>query len=389
VHTTVPSRIEPWKVAKLREVSDGGFPGQAGSFPGQRYALHVIHPGSPVLRIRYREGVLVGPSGVPDWLLYARAMVDLGPVPEGLTRDEVRVVDVLTANEVMVASADPLWDFTRSDYAARTPPGWTWAHLTAGRLLALVPADLHASYRHIGGVNLLRGTAPGYGLRVDSPRRPVPVSVAEGLSEPLAADLEGQLGYRLPPRYRRLLVDTNGLTPTEPGVLEDFGFIVDQPWFGLSREDRHQDLLYVNNWLADRFTDEFLAVAPVQGGLLAVKTRGDDADSVWYWDDDDPRDQEAFDAAHICATLLYRVADDVSQLWSDLVLPAADLLAVVDGLVRGGPVGGGRAPGGQAREVRSELMGAWLTANRRAAWQTAQPGGAGDDVLAQFDATRG
>ena len=350
-----------------------------GDFPGQRYALHVIHPGSPVLRIRYRQGILVAPSGVPDWLLYARALVDLPPVPDGLTRDEARVVDVLAANEVMVAAGDPLWEFTHSDYAARTPPGWTWAHLTTGRRLALVPADLHASYRHIGGVNLLRGTAPGYGLRADPEPRPVPVETAESLSDDLAAELDQRLGYRLPPAYREFLIATNGPTPTEPGVLEDLGLIVDQPWFGLSRADRQQDLLYLNNWYADRFTADFLAVAPVQGGLLAVKVAGDDPDSLWYFDDDDPRDDEAFDAAYICANLLYRVADDVSGLWADLALPAADLLAVVDHLVRGG----------SAHEVREKLQGAWLPANRRASWQAAPPGGAGDDLLAQFDATRG
>jgi hypothetical protein len=306
-------------------------------------------------------------------------MVDLPPVPAGLTRDEARVVDILTANEVMVAADDPLWEFTRPDYAARTPPGWTWAHLVTDRRLALVPADLHGSYRHIGGVNLLRGTVPGYGLRTDERARPVPTRVTEGLSEEFATALEEHLGYRLPPRYREFLVDTNGPTPAEPGVMEDFGFVVDQPWFGLSREDRQQDLIYANNWLADRFTDDFLAIAPVQGGLLAVKVRGDDADSIWYWDDDDPRDDDAYQAADICANLLYRVADDVSELWSELSLPAADLLAVVDDQVRDGMAG----------EVRPDLMGAWLPANRRAAWQTGAATGAGDDVLAEFDATKG
>jgi A nuclease of the HNH/ENDO VII superfamily with conserved WHH/SMI1 / KNR4 family (SUKH-1) len=351
----------------------------SGAFPGQRYAMHVIHPGSPVLRIRYRSGVLVAPSGVPDWLLYARAMVDLPPVPAGLTRDEARVVDVLTANELMVAAGDPSWEFTRADYAARTPPGWTWAHLVTDRRLALVPADLHASYRHIGGVNMLRGSASGYGLRVEARPRSVPVRITESLSEALAAELEEHLGYPLPPRYREFLVDTNGLAPTEPGVLDDFGFVVDQPWFGLSREDRQQDLIYANNWFGDRFTADFLAVAPVQGGLLAVKVRGDDADSIWYWDDDDPRDDDAHDAAYISANLLYRVADDVSQLWAELALPAADLLAVVDDLVRDGTAG----------EVRPDLMGAWLPANRRASWQTGGATGVGDDVLAEFDATKG
>ena len=347
-------------------------------FPGERFALQVIHPGSPVLRIRYRSGILVAPNGVPDWLLYARAIVELPAVPDGLTRDEARVTDVLTANEVMLDTGDPLWQFTGADFAARTPPGWTWAHLVEGRQVALVPAELHGSYRHIGGVNMLRGSVSGAGLRTDWDPRPVPRRSAESLSEDLVVELEKRLGYRLPQRYRAFLIETNGPVPTEPGVHENFGLVVDQPWFGLAREDRHQDLLYANNWLADRFTDEFLAVAPVQGGLLAVKVRGDDSDSIWFWDDDDPRDNDAFDAGYICEHLLYRVADDVTRLWDELALPAAGLLEVMDAMVRGG-----------AREIRPELAGAWLPANRRAPWQTGPAAGVGDELLADLDASKG
>jgi hypothetical protein len=327
----------------------------------------------------------MAPTGVPDWLLYARAMVELPPVPDGLTRDEARVVDVLAANEAMVVAGDPLWRSTRDDYAARTPAGWTWAHLVgsagikgaaAGRLIALVPADLHGSFRHIGGVNMLRGTAPGGGLRTDPSPRPVPTRDLGSLSEMLATRLESRLGYRLPPRYREFLARTNGAAPIEPGVLAGFGFVVDQPFFGLGRDDRHQDLVYANNWFGDRFTDDFLAIGPVQGGLLAVKVRGDDTDSVWYWDDDDPRDEEDLDAADICARLLYRVADDVTDLWSRLALPASGLLAVVDALGRTGGL----------REFRTDLMGAWLPASHRAPWQSAAPGGIGDELLMEITA---
>src|SRR5439155_1992363 len=93
----------------------GGEVVSSGAFPGERYAMQVIHPGSPTLRVRYRAGILVTPSGVPDWLLYARAVVELPPVRPDLTREETRVVDVLAANEAMVVAGDPLWEFTKGD----------------------------------------------------------------------------------------------------------------------------------------------------------------------------------------------------------------------------------------------------------------------------------
>ena len=77
-------------------------------FPGARYAFRVFHPASPALRIRYRQGVLVGPHGFPEWLPYARAVVELPPRPAALTVDEGRVADVLAANLAVAGSGDPL-----------------------------------------------------------------------------------------------------------------------------------------------------------------------------------------------------------------------------------------------------------------------------------------
>ena len=94
------------------------------------------------------------------------------------------------------------------------------------------------------------------------------------------------------------------------------------------------DLVYANGWFADRLTADFLAVGYVQGGLIAVKVRGQDSGSVWYLDDDDPRDADPFDAEYRCAHLLHRLADDFGQFWGQLrALPywlrrlAADLVA--------------------------------------------------------------
>jgi hypothetical protein len=87
--------------------------------------------------------------------------------------------------------------------------------------------------------------------------------------------------------------------------------------------------------------------------------RGEDTDSVWYWDDDDPGADDSHDAAAICAHLLHRCADDIQAFWAALHSPAWDLLSLVDDLVESDRV----------REIRPKLAGAGLPAGRRAAWQ--------------------
>ena len=128
--------------------------------------MSVIHPGAPALRVRYRQGVLVTPQGFPDWPLCARAVVELPPPHPGLTLDEVRVVDVLAANAAMARAAtapdgDPLWSPTQPGHPTSTPPGWCWAHVGHTRQLALVPVELHGSYRHGGGLRTLGVTGRG------------------------------------------------------------------------------------------------------------------------------------------------------------------------------------------------------------------------------------
>ncbi|GAA4728308.1 SMI1/KNR4 family protein [Phytohabitans rumicis] len=343
--------------------------------PGARFAMSVIHPGSPTLQVRYRQGVLVTPYGFPDWPLCARAVVELPPPDAGLTRDEQRVVDVLAANEAMARAAaepagDPLWT------AATTPVGWCWAHVGAPdppRRLALVPAELHAAFRHAGGVRLL--PSAGRGLRVD----PEPASARRAPGEPVPDDLldllESALGWPLPPAYRRFLAETNGAGPAAPGVLSGYGLVADQPFFGIARDDRHQDLSYVVEWVRDRLTVDFLPIGYVQGGLLAVKVSGGDLDSIWYWDDDDPRDRDAYDAEHICAHLLYRCADSIDDLWTALARPAEALLRLA----------GEWAERGQVTQVRDEAVGAGLPARARAPWQPAPVSGQ-DPLTSLFEA---
>jgi len=197
---------------------------QASAMPGARYAMNVLHPGSPTLRIRYRDGVLIDPYGFPVWELYARALVEVpAPVP-GLGRDEMRVLDVLAGNAVMTrAGNDPLW----TDQAAvpgGTPSGWCWAHLGGARRIALVPIELHGSFRHGGGVRTMAVDSPHTGLRVE----PAPFTVRARPGEEVPAEvmstLEAVLGHPLPPAYRRYLAETNGAPPAEPVVAAGFGF---------------------------------------------------------------------------------------------------------------------------------------------------------------------
>ncbi|GAB3161167.1 SMI1/KNR4 family protein [Micromonospora sonneratiae] len=340
--------------------------------------MSVIHPGSPTLRMRYRQGVLVTPSGFPDWALCARALVELPPPVAGLTRDEVRVVDVLAANGIMARLAatpggDPLWAPGPAGRAVATPSGWCWAHVGGARQVTLVPIELHASYRHFGGMSLL--AVGGRGQRVDATPVPVRPGPGDEVPDELVDLLERLLGGELPPVYRRFLADTNGAGPSTPGVLPGFGFVVDQPLFGIAREDRHQDLSYVPEWCRDRLTSDFLPIGYVQGGLLAVKVAGDDRDSVWYLDDDDPRDRDPYDAEHISAHLLRRCADDIDGFWTELAQPATELLRIAEDWL----------DSGQVVQVRDETIGFGLPPQLRAPWQASTQPARRDPLTALFE----
>jgi hypothetical protein len=290
---------------------------QARLIPGARHAFQVVHPGSPMLRIRYRQGVAIDPHGFPDWTPYARVVVDLPPLPAGFGVDAARVLDVVTANLVAPDAADP-------DAAAvgRTPAGWTWAHLAMTRRVALVPAELHAAFRHLGGVSTGAADPLRRGLAVDT-AVPPPIGFAERLAPEAVARIEERLGLPLPGGFRDFLARTNGGWPRWPAVHPRFGFVVDQPLLGAARTDWMQDLCHANAWFTDRFTADWLAVGHVQGGLLAVRVRGGDEGSVWYWDDDDPRALDGDTAEDVCDRLLHRCADDFAAFWHALrAIPA-------------------------------------------------------------------
>jgi SMI1-KNR4 cell-wall/A nuclease of the HNH/ENDO VII superfamily with conserved WHH len=329
--------------------------GQPRRLPGSRWAAQIRPFDSPVLRIRYRGGVVINPGGRPEWDLMARAMVRLPEPSAGLTLDEVRVVDVLTANAVMAAAADPLWPASAAaDRHAMTPPGWVWAHLFGTRDVALVPAEARGAFRYAGGVAAIPIDRTDRGVRIEAPTE-VPMTHTEELPEKLLQRLEQRLGYSLPIAYRMFLASTNGGTPTAPGVHPGFGFIVDQPLFGLARSDLHQDLVYASQWYADRLTEEFLAIGYVQGGTLAIKVAGEDIGSIWYSDDDDDRDDDRFDAAYISAHLLGRCGADFDDFWRQLSTPPPRLAQLVSEAVEHG----------RAVSIRTKDMGASLPRAKR------------------------
>lgn len=280
--------------------------------PGARHALTVFRPEAPVLRVRYRDGVVFDGHGFPQWTPYARALVDLPAPPAGRCADELRVLDVLAGNEALAAAGSPLAAPDRA-----TPHGWTWAHLARTRRIALVPIDLHASFAHLGGVATMGADRSRRGLDVAGAPGVGQTSAAR-LSEEALGRIEDALGHRLPAQYRQFLLDTNGARPAVPAVHPGFGFVADQYFFGLARQDWMEDPVYASGWFADRLTDEFLVAGYVQGGLIALRVRGGDAGSVWYLDDDDPRDADTYDAGYRSAHLLHRLADDLAQFWSQL-----------------------------------------------------------------------
>jgi hypothetical protein len=290
--------------------------------PGSRFAGQVVRFAAPLLRIRYPDGVYVGLTGFPEWTPYARALVELPPPPPPVTAEAARVIDVLAANALLTGTGDPLWNGCDTEEPVSTPDGWTWACLGMTRRMALLPVEAHAGFRHAGGIRTLDRPVmgPGNGLppASDPPAAPVPVTPAGTASEQDLADLERTLGTPLPAGYREFLARANGGRPAVPAVCPGFGFLADQSFFGFGHRDWLRNVGYVRQWLGDRFSDDFLPVGHVQGGTLAVRLRGPDTGSVWYYDDDDPRDDDSYDVGVVADHLLRRCADDFPGLLHSL-----------------------------------------------------------------------
>jgi tetratricopeptide (TPR) repeat protein len=294
--------------------------------PGTHLRGQIVQFSRAALRERYPHGVYLGLDGFARWGLYARAMLKLPLVPAGSAMNLRRVLDVLTANEFMVRTGDPLW--TRADDGVpSTPAGWLWRNLP-DRMMALLPAEVALDLRNAGGIaTTFEPATERTPLPVSGPA-PVDITSAEPVPEARLAQIEAQAGP-LPTSYRAFLARHGAARLATTAVHPSHGFVVDQPFFGTDGAPGVPSISEVHAQVADRFTGDFLPIAPVQGGLVLLRLCEPDAGSIWYWDDDDPRDDQRLSPAEIAQRLLIRCADDIqsflaalASLETSLVSPA-------------------------------------------------------------------
>jgi hypothetical protein len=183
------------------------------------------------------------------------------------------------------------------------------------RRLELVPVEVKALLRHHAGLATSGADHAKRGTRPLQERRPVHFELpsapaegedggADGQPEAQAVEtpatpaeieqriqgVEETLGYTLPGPYRTFLKAAGGQAPKGLGLDTEFGILVDQPFFTLREERSMDDLAYVNKCLRDHITKDYLGIAYAQGGLLALKVRGDRIGTVGFLPYDDARD---------------------------------------------------------------------------------------------------
>jgi hypothetical protein len=310
--------------------------GQQAAPPNAAYAGQVVHFPDPVRASRHPRGVRVDVDGYPDFSPYARAIVEIAEPPEGFGVDELRLTDYVSANAALAAAGNALWDAIPS---VATPHGWTWHHLPVSRRMALVPVEVKALLRHHGGL----ATAPvDHGKRGTRPlqeTRPVHFGLPKSsapVSEQQVLGAEEDLGYRLPASYRSFLKAAGGCAPVGAALDAELGLLVDQPFFTVRDDAAVNDLVYVNKCLRDHLTKDYLAVAFVQGGLLAVKVRGGLTGSVWFSAYDDARDRDGWSVQERVERLLLPCGDDFDAFLLRLAGSPPELETVANLMVDGG-----------------------------------------------------
>jgi hypothetical protein len=305
--------------------------------PNAAYAGQVVHFPDPVRAARHPQGVWVDDDGHPDFSRYARAAAEIAEPPDGFGVDELRLTDYVSANAALHAAGHELWG---SLPAVATPHGWTWHHVYGTRRLELIPVEVKALLRHHGGLATSPADHAKHGTRPLQETRPVhfelpkdPVSV----TEVQVRDVEEELGYRLPGAYRTFLKAAGGCAPRGVALDPDLGLLVDQPFFTVREDAAVNDLVYVNKCLRDHFTKDYLAISYVQGGILAVKVKGERPGSVWFCPYDDARDGERWDtpAARV-AELLLPCGETLDAFLLRLVGNPPELETVANLMVDGG-----------------------------------------------------
>lgn len=310
--------------------------GQHAAPPNAAYAGQVVHFPDPVRATRHPRGVRVGEDGFPDFSPYARAAAEIADPPDGFGVDELRLTDYVSANAALHAAGHELWH--RLPPVA-TPHGWTWHHVPGTRRLELIPADVKALLRHHGGLATAAVDQNKRGTRPLEEARPVHFALpAESLAvtEEQALAVEEDLGHRLPGAYRAFLKAAGGCAPMGVALDTRLGLLVDQPFFTVRDEAAVNDLVYVNKCLRDHLTKDFLGVAYVQGGVLAVKVRGEATGSVWFCAYDDARDHDGSTIQERTERLLLPCGDDFDDFLRRLAGNPPELETVANLMVDGG-----------------------------------------------------
>ncbi|WP_153457372.1 SMI1/KNR4 family protein [Streptomyces smaragdinus] len=319
----------------------------AAAPPNSAYAGQVVHFPDPVRAARYPGGVRMDADGYPDLSPYARAAAEIAEPPAGFGIDELRLTDFVSANAALLAKGHELWG---SLPPVSTPHGWTWHHVARTRRMELVPVDVKVLLRHHAGLATASVNHDKRGTRPLQETRPVHFRLPKGgpaVTEEQVLGIEEDLGYRLPGAYRAFLKAAGGCAPVGAALDPQLGLLIDQPFFTVRDEAAMNDLVYANKCLRDHLTKDYLGVAFVQGGLLAVKVKGERRGSVWFCPYDDVRDREGAYAsvADRVAALLMPCGEDFDAFLERLAGGPPELETVANLMVDGGfarvvPVGG-------------------------------------------------
>ncbi|MFJ8696497.1 HNH endonuclease [Streptomyces roseolilacinus] len=310
--------------------------GHQAAPPNAAYAGQLVHFPDPVRAARHPRGVRVDADGFPDFSPYARAAAEIAEPPEGFGVDELRLTDYVSANAALKADGHPLWDGLP---AVATPHGWTWHHVPRTRRMELVPVEVKALLRHHGGLATAVVDQGKRGTRPLQETRPAHFGLprsAVSVTETQLQGVEEDLGYRLPGAYRSFLKAAGGCAPVGLALDAELGLLVDQPFFTVRDEAGVNDLVYVNKCLRDHLTKDYLGVAFVQGGLLAVRVRGAGTGSVWFCPYDDARDGDGSAIQERMERLLLPCGADFDEFLRRLAGSPPELETVANLMVDGG-----------------------------------------------------
>ncbi len=324
--------------------------GATAAPPNAAYAGQVVHFPDPLRAARYPQGVRVDEHGYPDFSPYARAAAEIADPPEGFGVDELRLTDYVSANAALFHAGHEL--FTGPSPVA-TPPGWTWHHVVGSRRMELVPVEVKALLRHHGGLATAAADQGKRGTRPLQETRPVHFAVSEdvdeeavdgaesvfaAVSEQRLREVEEDLGYRLPGAYRGFLKASGGRPVVGVALDPELGLLIDQPFFAVRDEAATDDLRYANKCLRDHLTKDYLCIGYVQGGLLAVKTKGERIGTMWFCPYDDARDTHDYwdSPQQRVGSLLLPCGDDFDAFLLRLAGNPPELETVANLMVDGG-----------------------------------------------------